>query len=113
MTDEKDLVLIYLEDNPLAFARIEEIQPDAKRGWFHVKLLILQIPPQVATWILRDRYINGEEFTMGGQKMKMEKVVIPESTETFEDDEDDMEKNQTSKKTKGAKVISMSDAKKK
>ena len=110
MTDEKDLVLIYLEDNPLVFARIEEIQPDAKRGWYHVTLLMLQIPPQAVTWILRDIYINGEEFTMDGKKMRIEKVVIPQSPETSEHD---AKEDQTSKKTKGAKVISISDAKKK
>lgn len=109
MTDEKDLVLIYLEEQPLVFARIEEIQPDAKRGWFHVKLLMLQIPPQVVTWILRDVYINGEEFTMGGKRMKMEKVACPDAAEESEDNL----KNDASKKSKGANVISISDAKKK
>ena len=78
MTNQNDLVLIYMENSPLVFARIEEILPDAKRGWFHVKLLMLQIPPQVVTWILKDVYINGEEFTMGGKPMRLEKVVSPE-----------------------------------
>ena len=110
MTKENDLVLIYLEDNPFVYARIEDIQPDSKRGWFHVKRLMLQIPPQVVTWILREVYIHGEEFTMDGRKIKMEKVVSPELIETPEN----VEKNDKhSKNTKSAKVISMSDAKKK
>jgi hypothetical protein len=41
MNAENDIVLIYLENSPLAFARIESIEPDIKRGWFHVKLLLL------------------------------------------------------------------------
>ena len=51
MADVNDLVLIYFEDKPLSFARIEEILPDAKPDWYHVKLLMLQIPPQYVTWI--------------------------------------------------------------
>ena len=62
MTTERDIVLIYSKGTPLTFARIEEISPDIKPNWYHVKLLILQMPLQPVTWILRDSYINGEEF---------------------------------------------------
>ena len=78
MADVNDLVLIYFEDKPLSFARIEEILPDAKPDWFHVKLLMLQIPPQYVTWILRDVYIGGAVFTMNEKRMRLEKVVVPE-----------------------------------
>ena len=78
MAKENDIVLIHFEDKPLTFARIEEIVPDSKADWYHVKLLILQVPLQVATWILKDSYIDGEEFTMGGKKLSMELVVCPE-----------------------------------
>jgi hypothetical protein len=74
MTGEKDIVLIFFEDKPLAFARIEDIKADHKPGWFHVKLLLLQVPVQMVTWILRDAYIEGAEFTMNGKRMRMEKV---------------------------------------
>ena len=77
MAIENDLVLIHHEDKPVLFARIEEISPDAKPDWYHVKLLMLQVPPQVVTWILRDVYINGDEFTMNGQRMRLEKVTVP------------------------------------
>lgn len=77
MALENDIVLIHLEDQPIFFARIEEIQPDAKPDWYHVKLLLLQVPPQLTTWILRDVYINGEEFTMNGKRMRLEKVIPP------------------------------------
>ena len=33
--------------------------------------------PQVVTWILRDVYIDGEEFTMNSQRMRLEKVISP------------------------------------
>jgi hypothetical protein len=77
MAAENDIVLIHFENKPLFFARIEEILPDKKKDWFHVRLLILQLPLQTVTWILKDVYINGQEFTMDGKKMKLEKVVAP------------------------------------
>jgi len=79
MAKENDIVLIHFEDQPLSFARIEEILPDNKPDWYHVKLLMLQIPIQVVTWILRDRYIMGDEFTMNGKRMRLERVVCPET----------------------------------
>lgn len=78
MTSEKDIVLIHLDDKPMVYARIESIDPDWKKGWYHVKLLMLQIPLHVVTWILRDVYIDGGEFTMNGVRMRFEKVVCPE-----------------------------------
>ena len=78
MAVENEIVLIYFEDKPLVFARIEEILPDVKANWYHVKLLMLQVPLQLVTWILRDVYINGEQFTMDGKKMRLELVQNPE-----------------------------------
>ena len=78
MTSEKDIVLIYLEDTPMSFARVETITADWKKNWYHVKLMMLQVPVQVVTWILKDIYIDGTEFTMNGKRMRMEKVVCPE-----------------------------------
>ena len=77
MAQENDIVLIYYEDQPSGFARIEAISPDVKKDWYLVKLLLLQVPLQTVTWILRDVYINGEEFTMGGNRLRLEKVEAP------------------------------------
>jgi len=77
MAMENDIVLIYMEDQPLVFARVESILPDSKPDWYHISLLLLQIPLQVTTWILKDVYINGDTFTMNGKKMRLEKVVAP------------------------------------
>ena len=109
MTTEKDIVLIHIEDKPLAFARIEEISPDNKADWYHVSLLILQVPLQTATWILRDSYIDGEEFTMGEKKIRLEPVVCPES---FEKPDAFEKESKVSRKLDGAKVISLADRKK-
>lgn len=109
MATEKDIVLIHYEDQPIGFARIEEIQPDNKPDWYHVKLLMLQVPLQVVTWILRDRYINGDEYTMNGSRMRLEKVVCPKDPDADPDPED--EDNETAQGKN--KVISLADMKKK
>jgi hypothetical protein len=69
-----DLVLVHYEDQPIVYARIEAIKPDVKKDWFQVSLTVLTIPLQAVTWILREEYINGENFTMGGKPMKLERV---------------------------------------
>ena len=47
MATINDIILIYFEEKPLVFARIEDISPDAKPNWYHVKLLLLQVQCQV------------------------------------------------------------------
>lgn len=117
MTAVNDIVLIHLEDTPVSFARVENILPDAKKDWYHIKLLMLQIPLQVVTWILKDEYINGSEFHMNGQKMKLEKVESPredlpiKKTESVPDKK--VAKDMRAKKKTPAKIISFSDLKKK
>jgi hypothetical protein len=112
MALENDIVLIYLEKSPLAFARIEAIEPDVKRGWYHVKLLLLQVPLQVVSWILRDAYINGEVFTMGGKEMRMEKIVCPEDPQPLDAKPSEKPGDQTSSRER-AKVITLAELKKK
>jgi hypothetical protein len=77
MATINDIVLVHLEDEPIFFARIDSILPDAKKDWYHIKLLLLQIPLQVVTWLLKDEYINGHTFHMNDKKMRMEKVESP------------------------------------
>ncbi len=84
-TKINDVVLIYFEENPLIFARVEDILPDHKPGWYHVKLLLLKLPLEPVTWILRDIYINGDTFTMNGNKMRIEQVVCPDAEKEAED----------------------------
>ena len=86
---ENDIVLIYVDDQPVTFARIEDIRPDVKNGWFIIKLLMLQIPLQVVSWILKAEYINGDSFFMSGQKMRLEKVVCPVDEDLLELQEKD------------------------
>jgi len=71
---EGDVVLIHYQDQPAVYARIDAIEPDAKKDWYQITLLFLTIPAQQVTWILREEYINGASFTMGGQSLRLEKV---------------------------------------
>ena len=40
---EGDLVLIYFQDNPPVYARIESIEADVKKDWYRVNFLFLTI----------------------------------------------------------------------
>ena len=113
MARENDIVLIYFEDKPLVSARIEEILADSKPNWYHVKLLLLQVPLQVVTWILRDVYINGAEFTMNGKKMRLEKIKCPETPQNTAHDEKKLNEKKPAINSNGAEVISFHDIKKK
>jgi hypothetical protein len=74
MATTGDVVLIHVDEQPAFFARIEEILADSKPGWYQVRLLVLKVPLTEVTWILRDRYIDGEPLTMDGRSVRLEKV---------------------------------------
>lgn len=74
MRREGDIVLVYYEDQPAVYARIEAIEPDIKKDWYQVTFQLLTIPAQMVTWILRESYIEGAPFTMGGRAMHLEEV---------------------------------------
>ncbi len=110
MTTENDIVLVHFEDSPLVFARIEQILPDAKPGWYHVRLLLLQLPLQTVTWILRDVYIDGEPFTMNGKQMRLERIeapAVPDAEPPADDSSGD------TPGADGATVINLQDMRKK
>jgi len=92
MPRENDVVLVYFEDKPAVFARIEYIEPDIKKNWYHVTMLLLTIPIQTVTWILRDAYIDGEPFTMGGKSVRLEEVKRIEIKKDPEDQAESKEK---------------------
>ena len=116
-TDINDLVLIHMDEKPATYARIEDIDPDVKPGWWRVKLLILTLPLQVATWILEKAQIDGTPFTMGGTPVRLEKVVAPEIPDMKEPpppppaEQKEGEQGSEKEEEKG-KIISLSDRKK-
>ena len=105
-----DLVLVYQEEQPAFFARIEDISADPKPNWYQVKFLVLQVPVSESVWILRDVYINGDAFTMNGVRFRIEKVQGPYQLE------DETLASESGFERKGAnvedKVISLFDRKK-
>ena len=109
-----DLVLVHVDDKPGFYARVEEILPDVKQGWWQVKLLVLTFPMQVFTWILDDSQIEGADFTMGGTPLRLEPVVSPVDMENVEREKVDKERAQKLRQEGGApKVISLADRRKK
>jgi len=83
-----DVILIYYEDKPALFGRIEHIESDIKKDWYQLTLLLLTIPTQTVTWILREEYIDGATFTMGGKGMRLEEVApVPLEKDLQKDDQ--------------------------
>ncbi|MFO7930868.1 MAG: hypothetical protein ACQETG_00755 [Thermodesulfobacteriota bacterium] len=119
MAAENDIVLIYYEDQPVVFARVENIEPDVKKDWYHIKLMLLQLPVQTVTWILKDEYINGGEFTMGGNRMRLEKIEPPEQEMNQDQEESGGEaekqeaghETEENKESRKSSVISLKDRK--
>ena len=113
VTTIHDLVSIHIENKPAFFARIEDIVPDVKPGWWKVSLLVLTNPLQIFTWILEEGQINGAPFTMGGTPIMLEKIVSP-----LERDDNGLsspvEKDTVpgTDKKESAKVVSLIDRKK-
>jgi len=105
-----DIVLVYKEDQPAFFARIEDIWTDKKPEWYHVKLLILQVPVIEVVWILSEGYINGDGFTMNGMPIRLEKVTG--SSEKAIQSPATAQKSATKSDGHHRKVISLFDRKK-
>ena len=84
MRNEGEVILIYYEDQPAVFARIEAIEFDVKKDWYRITLLLLTIPSQTVMWILREAYIDGAPFTMNGRTMRMETVEKVSSERGYE-----------------------------
>lgn len=109
-----DLVLIHVDNKPGFYARIEEITPDVKPGWWQVRLLILTFPLQVFTWILDEFQLEGADFTMGGTPIRMDPVVSPVEEERLRQEQEEKETPQRPPQNgAGPKVISLEERRKK
>ena len=114
MAKTDDIVLIQVDNKPGFYARVEEIAPDVKPGWWQVRLLVLTFPLQVFTWILDEYQLEGADFTMGGTPIRIEEVVSPVEQERFEKEKEEKERLQKLRQEGGApKVISLQDRRKK
>jgi hypothetical protein len=108
-----DLILIHIDNKPGFYARVEDISPDVKPGWWQVKLLALSFPLQIFTWILDGNQIDGSPFTMGGTPVRMDRVVAP--VEEKRDDNSAAARKPAAVKDEktGAKVVSLAERKNK
>jgi hypothetical protein len=106
MATINDLVLVHIDHKPGFYARIDDIVPDVKPGWWQVKLLVLSFPLQVFTWILDAAQIEGTPFTMAGTPISLEKVVPPEARQA-EGDRPSADGEPPKGKKAGAKVVSL------
>jgi len=114
MAKISDIVLIHVDNKPGFYARVEEMVPDVKPGWWQVSLLVLTFPLQVFTWILDEYQIEGSDFTMGGTPIRMEEVVSPVELERVEKEKTEKERLLKMRQEGGApKVISLQDRRKK
>ena len=77
MATINDLVIVHIDKKPGFYARIDDISPDVKPGWWQVRLLVLTFPLQVFTWILDEYQLEGADFTMGGTPIRIDPVVAP------------------------------------
>lgn len=107
MSTIHDLVLVHIDNKPGFYARIDDITPDAKPGWWQVKLLVLSFPLQVFTWILDGNQIDGAPFTMSGTPVMLEKVVSPVTRQ-----EEPAPVMAAVKRNDGAKIVSLAERKK-
>lgn len=107
-----DLVLIHIDHKPGFYARIEDIAPDVKPGWWQVKLLALSFPLQIFTWILDGNQIDGAPFTMGGTPVQMDRIALPEEEQGDDESASTGESAPEKGKKTGAKVVSLAERKK-
>ncbi len=112
MATINDLVLVHIDHKPGFYARIEDITPDVKPGWWQVKLLVLTFPLQVFTWILDESQMAGAPYTMGGTPVRLEKIAAPEPREEVPPRAAQQRDGEKEKKG-GGKVVSLQDRKKK
>lgn len=109
-----DIVLVFVDKKPGFYARIDEIVPDVKPGWWQVRLLVLTFPLQVFTWILDDFQIEGADFTMGGTPIRLEPVVSPVDEENPAEEEKPGGQSEPQRQEQSSsKVVSLADRRKK
>ena len=90
MASINEIVLVNVDNKPGFYARIEDISPDVKPGWWQVRLLVLTFPLQVFTWILDDFQLEYAPFTMGGTPIQMEPVVSPMEEERLQQEQKEL-----------------------
>ena len=114
MVTINDVVLVHVDNKPGFYARIEDISPDVKPGWWQVRLLVFTFPLQVFTWILDEFQLEYAPFTMGGTPIQLEPVVSPLEEEREQQEQQELEERKRTRQEVGSsKVVSLADRRKK
>jgi hypothetical protein len=114
MVTINDVVLVHVDNKPGFYARIEDITPDGKPGWWQVRLLVFTFPLQVFTWILDEFQLEYAPFTMGGTPIQLEAVVSPLEEERQQQEQQELEERKRARQEGGSpKVVSLADRRKK
>jgi hypothetical protein len=109
-----DIVLVHVDNKPGFYARIEDISPDVKPGWWQVRLLVLTFPLQVFTWILDEFQLEYAPFSMGGTPIRLEPVVSPMEEERQQQEQQELEERKRLRQEAGSsKVVSLAERRKK
>jgi hypothetical protein len=112
-----DIVLVHVDNKPGFYARVEDISPDVKPGWWQVRLLVLTFPLQVFTWILDEFQLEYAPFTMGGTPIRLEPVVSPVAEERQQQELQEQQDRDEQKRKRqdggSSKVVSLADRRKK
>jgi hypothetical protein len=109
-----DIVLVHVDNKPGFYARVEDISPDVKPGWWQVRLLVLTFPLQVFTWILDEFQLEYAPFTMGGTPIRLEPVVSPLEEDHQQQEQQELEERKRLRQEGGSsKVVSLADRRKK
>jgi len=112
-----DIVLVHVDNKPGFYARVEDISPDVKPGWWQVRLLVLTFPLQVFTWILDEFQLEYAPFTMGGTPIRLEPVVSPMEEERQQQEQQEQQELEERKRLRqeggSSKVVSLADRRKK
>jgi hypothetical protein len=103
---EGDLILVHTDNKPGFFARVEEITPDVKRGWWRVRFLPIgfeNLDFNTLVWILDNDQIRGADYTMSGVPMRIERIPPYQNPGPAPSDD---------KPEKPGKVVSLADRRK-
>lgn len=85
---ENDVCIIYVNDLPQGFIRIESIESDIKPGWYSVKFIELLFPIKVNTWKIDEEHLKGADINMKGFKFNLQPLMCQVDKKNSVDNED-------------------------
>jgi len=70
-----DIFLFIKGSTPEFFARVEEILPDERPGWWHLEFTRIGVPMIPGRMLVSESHMNGESFTIEGIECMF--IVVP------------------------------------